>query len=39
MHFDAHFPRIKHVHFMSKDGKDAACKEGDGWKGVYFPPK
>ena len=36
-HFYVHFRRIIPVHFASKDEKYTSYKEGNEWKGVYFP--
>ena len=36
-HFDVQLWLIMPVHFLSKDGKDAAYEEKNWWKSVYFP--
>ena len=33
------FRRIRSLHFLLKDGEDAAYEEGNGWQGVYLPPE
>ena len=38
-HFDVLFRRIGHVHFASKDGKDAVREGSIGRRIVYSPPE